>query len=69
MELSDATEKIPSDTTGDQPRDLPTSSAVPYPLRHPPRAPIPKYYETDKHRMQSLNVKEAVHVVASPLMS
>jgi hypothetical protein len=29
MELSDATEKIPSDTTGDRSRDLPTSSAVP----------------------------------------
>jgi hypothetical protein len=29
MELSDAKEKIPSDTTGDRSRDLPTSSAVP----------------------------------------
>jgi hypothetical protein len=29
MELSDATKKIPSDTTRDRCRDLPTSSAVP----------------------------------------
>jgi hypothetical protein len=29
MELSDATKKIPSDTTGDRSRDLSTSSAVP----------------------------------------
>jgi hypothetical protein len=29
MELSDATGKIPSDTTGHRSRDLPTSSAVP----------------------------------------
>jgi hypothetical protein len=29
VELSDATEKIPSDSTGDRSRDLPTSSAVP----------------------------------------
>jgi hypothetical protein len=29
MELLDATEKIPSDATGDRSRDLPTSSAVP----------------------------------------
>jgi hypothetical protein len=28
-ELSDATEKIPIDTTGDRSRDLPTRSAVP----------------------------------------
>jgi hypothetical protein len=35
MELSDATEKFPGDTTGDRSRDLPTSSAVPKPLRHP----------------------------------
>jgi hypothetical protein len=28
MELSDAMEKIPSDTTGDRSQDLPTSSAV-----------------------------------------
>ena len=27
--------KIPSDTTGNRSRDRPTSSAVPYPLRHP----------------------------------
>jgi hypothetical protein len=30
-----ATEKIPSDTTGDRSRDPPTSSAVPYRLRYP----------------------------------
>ena len=29
MDLSDASEKIPSDTTGDRSRDLPTSSAAP----------------------------------------
>jgi hypothetical protein len=29
MVLSDATEKIPSDTTGDRSQDLPTSSVVP----------------------------------------
>jgi len=29
MVPSGATEKIPSDTTGNRPRDLPTSSAVP----------------------------------------
>jgi hypothetical protein len=31
----DATEKIPSDITGDRSRDLRTSSAVPYPVRYP----------------------------------
>ena len=29
MDLSDASENIPSDTTGDRSRDLPTSSAAP----------------------------------------
>jgi hypothetical protein len=29
MDLSDASEKIPSDMTGDRSGDLPTSSAVP----------------------------------------
>jgi hypothetical protein len=29
MELSDAMDKILSDTTGDQPWDIPTSSVVP----------------------------------------
>jgi hypothetical protein len=29
MGLSDSTKKIPSDTTGDRSRDLPTSGAVP----------------------------------------
>ena len=29
MDLSDASEKIPTDTTGDRSRDLPTSSAAP----------------------------------------
>jgi hypothetical protein len=29
MDLSDASEKIPSDTTGDRSGDLPTSSAAP----------------------------------------
>jgi hypothetical protein len=29
MDLSGASEKIPSDTTGDQSRDLPTSSVAP----------------------------------------
>jgi hypothetical protein len=35
MVPSVTSEKIPSDTTGDRSRDLPTSSAVPQPLRHP----------------------------------
>jgi hypothetical protein len=35
MVPSVVSEKIPSDTTGDRLRDLPTSSAVPEPLRHP----------------------------------
>jgi hypothetical protein len=35
MVLSVATEIISSDTTGNRSRDLPTSSAVPYPLRYP----------------------------------
>jgi hypothetical protein len=29
LDLSDASEKIPSDTTGDRSGDLPTSSAAP----------------------------------------
>ena len=33
--LGGATEKIPSDTTGNRSRDRRTSSAVPQPLRHP----------------------------------
>jgi hypothetical protein len=35
MVPSVASEKIPSDTTGDRSRDLPTSSAVPKPLCYP----------------------------------
>ena len=35
MVLSVATEKIPSDTTGNRSRDRPTISAVPQPLRYP----------------------------------
>ena len=35
MGLSVATEKIPSDTTGNRSRDRPTSSAVSYPLCYP----------------------------------
>jgi hypothetical protein len=35
MVPSVVSEKIPSDTTGYRSRDLPTSSAVPWPLRHP----------------------------------
>jgi hypothetical protein len=42
MVPSVATEKIPSDTTGDPSRDPPTSSAVPLPLRYP-RHPSNKY--------------------------
>jgi hypothetical protein len=34
MDLSDASEKIPIDTTGDRSGDLPTSSAAPQPLRY-----------------------------------
>jgi hypothetical protein len=37
MELSNATGKILSDTTGNRLWDLPTSSIVPYTLRHPRR--------------------------------
>ena len=40
MVPSVATEKIPSDTTGNRSRNRPTSSAVPYPLRYQ----VPKYY-------------------------
>jgi hypothetical protein len=36
MVTSVATEKIPSDTTGDRSRDPPTSSVVHWPLRYPP---------------------------------
>jgi hypothetical protein len=35
MVLSDATGKIPIDTTGDRSRDLPSRSVVPWPLRQP----------------------------------
>jgi hypothetical protein len=34
MDLSVASEKIPSDTTGDRSGELPTSSAAPEPLRY-----------------------------------
>ena len=35
MDLPDASEKIPSDTTGDRSRDFLTSRAAPKPLRYP----------------------------------
>ena len=44
MVPSGATEKIPSDTTGNRSRDLPTSSAVPQPLRYPSTVYVPEQY-------------------------
>jgi hypothetical protein len=38
MELSDTTEKIPSDTTGDRSQDVPSNSAVPQTM--PPPNPL-----------------------------
>jgi hypothetical protein len=52
MKLSDAKEKFPSDTTGDRSQDLPTSSTVPQPLRHP-RPDRDKYRVAEVYRILS----------------
>jgi hypothetical protein len=59
MELSVATEKIPSDTTGTRSRHRPTSSGVPSPVRHPRRSQIATHHVT-KHNTPIHNILSTV---------